>query len=362
MKITEVTTFLLPWGSLFVKVDTDEGISGWGECSPMNGRVIQAMVVHALKPLVVGGDPFDVEVLWERMLLRPYKLGPHGAQPEAMAGIDIALWDILGQATGQPIHRLLGGRFRDRVPVYFSYGWNGQKSPREVGADIAARVEQGFGTVKLRMNYGPLKGEIADDPAIPMLQAIRAAVGDDLPLAFDVNNGYSAHKAIQVGRYLQDHVNIAWYEEPTPQYDYLAMAQVADALDVPLSAGEHEYTRWQFRDLLLHGRPDIVQPDLVKCGGFTEAKKIAALCEAWSKPIVVHNTQPTIGTAASLHFCASTTNAMYPQEFTGHRADLRALFKNELEFVDGHLLVPHGPGLGLEVDEAKVRATATVVL
>src|SRR3712207_6224244 len=153
MKITEVTTFLLPWGSLFVKIDTDEGISGWGECSPMNGRVIQAMVVHALKPLVVGGDPFDVEVLWERMLLHPYKLGPHGAQPEAMAGIDIALWDIMGKASGQPIHRLLGGRFRDRVPAYFSYGWNGRKSPQEVAADIAARVEQGFGTVKLRMNY-----------------------------------------------------------------------------------------------------------------------------------------------------------------------------------------------------------------
>ena len=362
MRITDVTTFLLPWGSLFVKVDTDAGISGWGECSPMNGRVIQAMVVYALKPLVLGGDPFDVEVLWERMLLRPYKLGPQGAQPEAMAGIDIALWDIIGKATGQPISRLLGGRFRDRIRCYYSYGWNGKQSPDEVAAELVARVEEGYGALKLRMGYGPLKGEIADDPALPMLRAIRAAVGDGVRIAFDVNNGYSAHKAIQVGRYLQEHFDLAWYEEPTPQYDYLALAQVSAALDLPVSAGEHEYTRWQFRDLLLQGSPDIVQPDLVKCGGFTEAKKIAALCEAWSKPIIVHNTQPTIGTAASLHFCAATANAMYPQEFTGHRAELDALFHNRLEFVDGHLLVPQAPGLGLEVNEAKVRATAVAVL
>jgi L-alanine-DL-glutamate epimerase-like enolase superfamily enzyme len=362
MKITDLTTFLLPWNSVFVKVDTDEGISGWGECSPMNGRVIQSMVVHALKPLVVGANPFDVEVIGEKMLLRPYKLGPHGAQPEAMAGVDIALWDIIGKATGKPIHQLIGGCFRERIKVYFSYGWDHRKSPKEVAEYLATRVAQGFGVLKLRMGYGPLKGDIPDDPAIAMLKEIRAAVGDNVPIGFDVNNGYSAHKAIQVGRYLQDHFGIAWFEEPTPQYDYLAMAQVADALDVPVSAGEHEYTRWQFRDLILQGKPDIVQPDIVKCGGFTEAKKIAALCEAFSKPIVVHNTQPTIGTAASLHFCASTANAMYPQEFTGHRDNLRALFKNEVEFVDGHLLVPQSPGLGLNVDEEKVRATATTIL
>jgi L-alanine-DL-glutamate epimerase-like enolase superfamily enzyme len=359
MKITSVTTFLLPRGSVFVKVDTDEGIAGWGECSPMNGPVIQAMVAHAVAPQVVGGDPFAVEVLGERMLRRPYKLGPQGALPEAIAGVDIALWDVVGKATGQPIWRLLGGSFRDRVPVYFSYGWGGRAvSPDQVVAELMARVEQGYRTLKLRMNYGPLMGEIADDPALPLLRAIRRAVGDEVRLAFDVNNGYTAHKAIQIGRVLQDELDIAWYEEPTPQYDYQALAQAADALDLPVSAGEHEYTRWQFRDLLLQGRPDILQPDLVKCCGFTEARKIAALCEAWGKPIVVHNTQPTIGTAASLHFCAASANAFYTQEYTGPREDLRPLFKNELEFVDGELIVPQGPGLGLEVDEAQVRAAA----
>lgn len=362
MKITELTTFLLPWGSLFVKLDTDEGISGWGECSPINGPVIQAMLVHALKPLVLGGDPFDSEVLWERMLLRAYKLGPHGALPEAMSGVDIALWDIKGKALGQPIHRLLGGAFRDRVPVYFSYGRGADRPVQNIVKDLTARAEQGYRTLKLRMNYGPLKGERPDDPSIPTMEALRKAVGTEVDLAFDPNNGYTAHKAIQVGRYLEQHVGLAWFEEPTPQYDYAAMAQVAEALDTPVSAGEHEYTRWQFRDLLLQGRPDFVQPDLAKCGGFTEAKKIAALCETWSKPIVVHNTQPTIGTAASLHFCASTSNCMYPQEFTGQREELRPLFENELEFVDGCLLVPKEPGLGLEVNEARVREKASVVL
>lgn len=361
MKITDVTTFLLPWGSLFVKVSTDEGIDGWGECSPMNGHVLQAMVVHVLKPLVIGGDPFDNDVLWERMLLKPYKLGPHGAQPEAIAGIDIALWDIMGKATGRPICQLLGGRFRERIPVYFSYGWKRRSPPKEGAAELARRVEQGFRTLKIRMGYGPLKGDIPDDPAREILTEVRAAVDDAVAIAYDVNNGYTAHKAIQFGRYLQDQFGAAWYEEPTPQYDYAALAQVADALDLPVSAGEHEYTRWQFRDLILQGRPDILQPDLVKCGGFTEAMKIAALAEAWSKPIVVHNTQPTIGTAASLHFCAATANAMYPQEYTGARPQLDALFKNQLEFADGQLTVPSAPGLGLEVDEAAVRREALAI-
>ncbi|TDF99489.1 mandelate racemase/muconate lactonizing enzyme family protein [Paenibacillus piri] len=362
MIITNLTSYLLPWGSLFIKLDTDEGISGWGECSPMGGHVLQAMAVHSLKPLVIGNDPFDVEVLWEKMFLRPYKLGPSGSLLETISGIDIAIWDIIGKVTNKPIYQLIGGRFRDRVQIYFSYGWDRKATVDEVAKIMAANVEKGFDTVKLRMNYGPLKGEYKNDPGLSMIKAIRKAVGDDVRIAFDPNNGYTAHKAIQVGRYLEENVGLAWLEEPTPQHDYIAMAQVADALDTPVSAGEHEYTLWQFRDLILQGKPDIVQPDIVKCGGITEAKKIAALCEAWSKPIVVHNTQPTIGTAASLHFCASVSNAMYHQEFTGHREELSALFNNQLEYKDGYLFLPEGPGLGLEVVENKVREAAISIM
>jgi L-alanine-DL-glutamate epimerase-like enolase superfamily enzyme len=362
VKITNMNTFLFPWGSLFIKLDTDEGISGWGECSPMGGHVLQAMAIHALKPHIIGGNPFDVEVLWQKMLLGPYKLGPSGAQMEALSGVDIAIWDIIGKATNRPIYELQGGCFRERVNIYYSYGWDGRTTADEVAKIMYAEVEKGYTVLKLRMNYGPLRGECSDDPAIPMMKAIRNAVGDEVKIGFDANNGYTAHKAIQIGRYLEENIGLAWFEEPTPQYDYLAMAQVADALDTPVSAGEHEYTLWQFRDLLLQGKPDILQPDLVKCGGLTEAKKIAALCEAWSKPIVVHNTQPTIGTAASLHFCASVSNAMYHQEFTGHRDVLLALFNNQLEFKDGYLFVPQGPGHGLEVNETKVREHAISIM
>jgi L-alanine-DL-glutamate epimerase-like enolase superfamily enzyme len=136
------------------------------------------------------------------------------------------------------------------------------------------------------------------------------------------------------------------------------MAEVADALDVPVAAGEHEYTRWQFKDLIRQGKPDIVQPDVTKCGGLTEAKKIAALAQVHNKPIVVHNTQPTLGTAASLHFVASCSNASYPQEFTGERPELLRLFRNKLIFEQGTLRVPEDPGLGLEVDVAALEAAA----
>lgn len=357
LKITDVETWVLNCDSLFVAVRTEEGISGYGESSPMNVRAIAAMVDQALKPLVVGQNALDRSRLWDRMFYTTYKLGVQGAEPEAIAGIDIALWDIFGKVTGQSIAQLLGGRRRDRVRMYASIGGGGAASPDEMASRALKAVEAGHTMLKIRMDWGTARTDA--DPAHDwaVLSAVRKAVGDGVELGFDANNGFTVSTAVRLGRRFEDELNIMHYEEPVAQYDYAGIAQVVGALDVPIAAGEHEYTRWQFRDLITQANVGIVQPDVIKCGGLTEAVRIAALASTYNRILVPHQTQPTIGTAATLHFTACFTREERAQEYdiNSKRAILAPLFHPVLIQKAGYLPVPDGPGLGIEVDEEGLR-------
>jgi L-alanine-DL-glutamate epimerase-like enolase superfamily enzyme len=349
IRITEVRPLIVKGRTLFVIVKASNGMFGLGECSPMNMTVLASNIQTLLKPRLIGKDPFQVDPLYDEMLYPNFKLGPMGAISEAIAGVDIALWDLKGKILGVPVYKLLGGKYRDRQPVYFSYGRGGAKTdtPESVSKLMAQAVERGFTAVKIRMDFGSQVLDAPDDPAESFISAIRRAVGDKVDVAFDANNGYSPKRAIMIGRKFYEKYNIAWFEEPTPQYDYAAMKEVATALDVPISAGEHEYTLWQFKDLITQSEISIVQPDVSKCGGLTQAKKIATLALAYNKHVVVHNTTPTVATAAVIHFAASCSNAARRQEFPGERADLAPLFENKLEFERGFMKVPELPGLGL---------------
>ena len=360
MKITEVLTTHLRTNSLFVRVRTSEGVTGIGECSPMNCRVVKAMIDHALTPLLIGEDPRDIDRLWHKMFYRTYKLGVQGAQPEAIAGVDIALWDILGKVTGLPVSTLLGGRYRHKITLYASIGGGAGMTVEQMAAKVEEALAEGFTAIKIRMDWRPDRLDTDPVKDLAMFRRCREIVGPDFPLSFDVNNGYSVPTAIQQGRKLEA-LGLFHYEEPVAQYDYAGLAQVADALDVPVSAGEHEYTRWQFRDLIQQARVDIVQPDIVKCGGITEMKRIAVLAETFNKLWLPHQTQPTIGTAANLHLCAALVNCNRPQEYTRRRPELDDLFVQPLIFEDGQMTVPDGPGLGLELDEAKLDALAVAL-
>lgn len=355
MKITDVKATVLKTNSLFVRVYTSDGVIGIGECSPMNVRVLKAFIEQALRPLIIGEDPRDIDRLWHEMFFRTYKLGVQGAQPEAIAGIDIALWDILGKVTGLPVSTLLGGRYRDRITMYCSIGGGRSMTPPEMVKKVEDALGKGFRAIKIRMDWRA--DRLDTDPAkdFEMFRLCRDVCGPDMPLSFDVNNGYSVPTAIQQGRKMEA-LGLWHYEEPVPQYDYAGLAQVADALDVPVAAGEHEYTRWQFRDLIEQARVDIIQPDIVKCGGITEMKRIAVLGETYNKLFVPHQTQPTIGTAANLHLCAALVNCNRPQEFTGQRRELDNLFIEPLVFENGQITIADRPGLGLELDEAKLDA------
>jgi L-alanine-DL-glutamate epimerase-like enolase superfamily enzyme len=357
VRITDVQASVVFGRSVFVQVHTDEGVSGLGECSPMHPGALAHFVNTVLRPLCVGLNPLEVDKAWSTMFFDVYKLGETGIHLEAIAGVDIALWDILGKVTNQPICILLGGCYRDKVRMYASLGVTRsgyRRTPVEMAQLVAEFVDKGYTAIKIRMDWG-YRVDVDPEADWAMFRECKQVTGDAIPLSFDANNGYSESTAIAQGRRFET-LGIYHFEEPVMVDNYASYARVAEALDTPVSAGEHEYTRWQFRELIERGRVDIIQPDVVKCGGLTEIRKIGVLGETHHRHIVPHQTQPTIGTAANLHFVASLRDATRPQEFTGVNERLNSVFKEPLVPEKGYLTVPIKPGLGLELDADAFRA------
>ncbi|MFX0102085.1 MAG: mandelate racemase/muconate lactonizing enzyme family protein [Candidatus Hodarchaeota archaeon] len=349
MKITDVRTYIVMNSSIFVRVLTDEGINGIGECSPMNCKVIAYLINTTFKPMLVGENPLEIEKLWNKMFFSTYKQGVQGLQPEAIAGIDIALWDILGKYTNLSLHQLLGGAYRDKIQLYASIGGGAMMQVRDMVRAVEAKLEEGHKAFKIRMDWHSTRQDVNPKKDLEMFREVKSILDDDFPLSFDANNGYSVPTAISQGRKFEK-IGIYHYEEPVAQHDYAGLKKVCDALDVPVSAGEHEYTRWQFHDLITRGGVDIIQPDVVKCAGISEMRKIIVLGGVFNKMFVPHQTQPTIGTTATIHLCASIQNCNRPQEYTGPRPILDDLFVELPKLEDGFMKVPTSPGIGLEAN------------
>ena len=358
LKITAVEIFPLKTNSIFVLVRTNEGITGYGECSPMNARVIVSMLKETLVPVVMGKNPLDIGRLWDEMYHRTYKLGVMGAQPEAMSGIDIALWDILGKVAGMPIWQLLGGKRKDRIRMYSSIGEGARNEVRTQVSRAVESVKEGYTALKMRMDWSSRSVDVNPKKDWEIVSTVRREVGDQIDLQYDANNGLSVSTAIQLGRRFQDELKVIHYEEPIAQHDYAGYAEVCAALDMAVAAGEHEYTRWQFRDLIEKAKVDILQPDLVKCAGLSEAMHIATLAHTHNKFLVPHQTQPTIGHTVNLHYAACVDNSSRAQEYNHgpeKALQLWSLFKQNYAPKNGYCQVPDGPGLGLEIDEAAMR-------
>lgn len=355
MKITDVECLVLDRDFPFVMVHTDEGITGIGECFRRRPEVTKMLVEEVLKPALLGKDPTDTTVRFQDMTRAGSALEMGGAVFCAISGLDIAMWDIKGKALDVPIYKLLGGKNRDRIPVYAS-SMRRDLTPVEEGRRAASFVEEGYDTYKL---HSALPGAIdhPSDQTIDTVTEVRAAVGDDVDILVDVNGAYSVHHAIEIGKALED-LGVFHFEEPRPAHDLDGLAQIADALTIPIASGEMIYTHYQYRDLILQGRVDIIQPDIVKAPGFTEFQKIEALASAFGVPITVHNTQPILSTVAHLHFCAATSMAPYTQEYNIEPISIRdewPVLKEPLQVVDGHIAVPDGPGLGVELDDEVVK-------
>ncbi|MGQ9461744.1 MAG: mandelate racemase/muconate lactonizing enzyme family protein [Candidatus Fervidibacter sp.] len=355
MEVTEVRAFNLANRTVLVKVTTDEGIVGWGECSPMQPPVIVAHIEYTLKHLVIGEDPFDLEKLIERMFVSPYKIAGQ-ALAIAISGIEIALWDIIGKALGVPVYKLLGGAYRTKIPLYAS-SMRRDISPKDEAKRLSELVEKfGFKSVKVRIGnrFGADK-DVYPGRSIEVVGEVKKALGDSIAIMVDANSAFTPSRAIEIGRKLQE-FNIFHFEEPCPYTDLEANAKVAAALDVPIALGEQEWDLVRFREMMIKGACDIVQPDVIKVGGFLRCKKVAAMAEAFNIPVTLHNTQPAIGTIATLHFAASTPICRYPQEFNIEPHPFAHQIVSELPKVEGGFLtVPEAPGLGVEVNEEAIQ-------
>ncbi len=359
VKITDVKCYIVD-RALFVKVETDAGISGWGEGDHEYTKVIEAAIEEICKPLVVGEDPFQHEYLWNQMYFLGIEAGNTGVLPGAIAGVDNALWDLKGKLMGKPVHQIIGGNNVEKIKVYGSFprGEGAErKTPEEMAAVAVAFIEQGYTTVKPRMQIREHNLDPLNDDTFEVVKAVRRAVGDDIRIFVDFNNGYSSARAIMMANKLYEHLNIAAVEEPVSHQNYEELRKVVDAVQIPVLAGEHEYNKWQFRDLIVTGGADIVNTDVIKCGGISECKKIAILAECFNRKVMVHNARPTLATAASLQLVATLNNAERVQEYAGKREEmgLLPLFDNYFEVKEGHIYLPNLPGLGLVVNEKAMK-------
>jgi len=327
-----------------VKVSTDEGLVGWGEGqAPIVPQVPAAITDGLLKALLLGKDPLDREVLWETMYHSNRGRGHYtGFMLDAMAGVDIALWDIAGKALGQPIHKLLGGAFRDRVLLY---GGIGAGATPEAAAEEAKRaVEEGYSVLKLNIR-------LDTEEVVERVRAIREAVGDKVGIMVDIKFRYEVAEAIKLGRALERY-EAFWLESPTWPEDVAGHAEIARALDLPLAVGEERRTAYQFRELLEARAADIIMPDIARTG-LTEGKRISALAQAFNVPISPHiGGGAIISIAATVQYSAGIPNFLIQEHFAGPKLRIvNELLREPLAYRDGYLEMPKGPGLGVEVDE-----------
>ncbi len=362
VKVTAVRCHILRRHKMaLVELSTDAGVTGWGECAWDGESLMKNFVEELLAKECVGKSVHDVRRLWDWMFYENHDLGPGGALPNAIAGIDIALWDVRGRLLGLPIFQLLGGRYRDKIQAYGSVPVRrGRVSVEDCVRQCVAFVEQGYECVKVRMQIREHHLNPDPDPTFAYVAAVRQAVGDKVELMVDGNNGYSASRAILTGRKLHERWGVNYFEDPVSDQNHAEMAAVVAALDdVEVVAGEKCYTRWQIKDLIVQGNVDILNPDVVKVGGLTELDRIHHLATCFQKPIQLHNTRPTISTAASLHAMATYSQVARYLEYPILNADLEAqtkLFRQDIRPRQGWLHLPTGPGLGIDPDPAALRA------
>lgn len=358
IKITDIKPYVFGKAT-FVKIETDAGVSGWGEADHDYPKLVASVINEACKKIVIGRDPFDTEYIWQQLYFQCEDLGFSGLLPGTIAGIDNALWDVKGKLLSLPVNKISGSNGIDKVRVYGSFGRGSGKSKKtaDAMAKIAADyVQQGYKTVKARMQIRQLNVDPDPDDTFEVIKAVRQAIGDNIELFVDFNNGYTPAKAIALSLKLYEQLNVAAIEEPVSMQNYPGLRQVVDALPIPVMAGEHEYNKWQIKELITIGNPDFINLDLIKSAGFTDCRKSAAIAHVFDKYIMTHNTRPTLATAASLQLIASIPNAARVQEYAGQRIEmgLSDLFENSIELKDGHLIVPTIPGLGLIVNEAQM--------
>jgi galactonate dehydratase len=356
MKIVEVRPLVLatPWRNLtFAVVRTDEGLDGVGEVRMVNhteallGYLKEAVPIH-----VIGSDPFAIESLLQRMWHADYARAGEVAM-SAIALIEIACWDIVGKALGQPVHRLIGGAVRDRIKAYANGWYTVERTPAEFHDAARRVVERGYRALKLDP-FGAGSMELEREErirAIGLVEAVRDAIGPSADLMIEMHGRFTPATAIALSRELE-RFEPAWIEEPVPPENARAMARVARKAGIPVATGERIHVRHEFRELFELGAVDILQPDITQCGGILETVKLAAWAEAYYVMVAPHNVGGPVSTAAALHVAARTPNFKVLEHFNDFADEfVKAAAPGNPEVVDSSFAVPEAPGLGVTLDE-----------
>ena len=362
MKIDSIKTYLVDSGSakhwLFVKIETNEGIHGWGEAYTQldRDRVIERQI-DELSRYLVGCSPFDIK----QFLFSAYTdfAGKRGSMELfcAISGLEQALWDIVGKAAGQPVYNLLGGRTRRRLRVYAN-GWGGAQPPDELADRARAVVDRGFTALKFDPFPGPWRAYIdrhEEEEAVDRVRAVREAVGPDVDILVEVHRRLAPMHAVRVARAMEPYAPF-WFEEPVSARDLGALAEVRHAVNLPVVTGEELYTKNEFRDVFEQRAADILNPDVCNCGGILELREIGAMAEAYHVAMAPHNyNSTTIGLAATLHASAGMPNFLITEYFVNFEEVGKEIARQSLEVVDSFITLPDTPGLGIDLDEQALR-------
>ena len=359
MKVTRVTPFLADLGGaknlLFVKVETDGGPHGWGECYTQADRDTSIVaLVEALGRYVVGREASDI-THFVHMAYHDFS-AKRGAMDfwSAVSGIEQALWDIAGKKHGVPVYELLGGRCRDRIRVYAN-GWYPHGTPAEYADAAKATVARGFTALKFDPFPGPWRTHISretEEQAIATVAAVRDAVGPDVDLLIEVHRRLAPMHAIRIGRALE-RFRPFWFEEPVSSTNLEALAECRRELNLPIVTGEELYSRAEFRRVFELRAADIINPDVCNCGGILELRAIAQMAEPSFVTVSPHNyNSTTVGLAATLQIAAAIPNFLITEYFVNFEARGRDIARPGFVVQDGYITVPSTPGLGIELDEA----------
>jgi len=342
-----------------VRIDTDAGITGWGEAKVSAGSVgdyhgVVAVINREFGPALVGQDPREPVRIWEQLyngtrahyaLARGHvfpAMGRRGMSIAALSGIDIALWDILGKSLDAPVWRLLGGRRSESMPAYASGGW---ASADAIGAQLQGYVDRG-GFTAVKMRVGVFDG--SPTRSAERVHAARRALGPDIDIMCDAHGTFTVSEARQFCHLVRD-CNLAWFEEPVTADDKAGLAEVRRGTHVPIASGESECTRFDFRDLIDLKAVDILQPDLAICGGITEGLRIAALASAANLRLAPHLWAGAPAFAAGLHLAAASPAAHILEYSLGANPMIHGLVEEAFPVADGMLRIPDRPGLGITV-------------
>lgn len=346
-----------PAYAVLVRVHTDDGLYGVGSVGVGSGAAVY-ILQHYLAPAIVGQNPFNVELLWDLMFRTTLNLGRKGLVIEAISAIDIAIWDILGKATNQPVYNLLGGKTRDSIQVYGSRLY-AMDDLDELAKRAGCLVKQGFKAVKQRFGWGPNDGLVGMRRNLDLVRSVREAIGPDVELMADAYMGWDVSYAIRMIRMIEDAgLNLRWLEEPVIPDDIDGYAEIRRSVNTPISGGEHEFTRFGFRELIQKRAVDILQPDVNRVGGITEARKIWAMAAANGLSVIPH-----AGQVHNYHLVISHLNSPFAEYFP-HPSEggvldddtlFYELFEGEPLARNGHVLLNDKPGLGIDINETQIR-------